>query len=132
MWQILNERISFFAGRAFRKSHVEIFIALVLGQQTGFRCIPFEGKQDLEKQLVRKIDAYQNSQARFIVLRHQDSAADCAAVKRKLMVLCEATGKAARCVVCIACKELEAFYLADLLAVEEAFGLTGLAKKSSK
>ena len=99
-------------------------------QNTGihFRCIPFEGKQDLEKQLVRKIRAYQH-QARFIVLRDQDSHPDCRQVKENLLDLCDETGKADKCRVRIACRELEAFYLADLQAVEQALGITGISGK---
>lgn len=106
----------------------------ILNTDIQFRCIPFEGKQDLKKQMVRKIRAYQNENARFIVLRDQDSHPDCKAVKRKLIELCEISGKAPKCLVRIACKELETFYLADLQAVENALGMKGLSRsqKSKK
>ena len=107
---------------------LETLLPRVLKPDTQFRCIPFEGKQDLEKQMVRKIRAYQNAQARFIVLRDQDSHPDCRVVKRKLLDLCESTGKASQCLVRIACRELEAFYLADLQAVENALEIKGLVK----
>lgn len=110
------------------KAMLESVLPRMLQEETRFRCIPFEGKQDLERQLTRKIRAYQNDQARFIVLRDQDSHPDCTAVKSKLLDLCLASGKADRCVVRIACRELETFYLADLLAVEQSLGLAGLAK----
>lgn len=110
------------------KAMLESVLPRVLNEETRFRCIPFEGKQDLEKQLTRKIRAYQNDQARFIVLRDQDSHPDCTVVKSRLLDLCKASGKADRCLVRIACRELETFYLADLLAVEQSLGLTGLAK----
>jgi hypothetical protein len=111
------------------KAMLESVLPRMLDQETRFRCIPFEGKQDLERQLTRKIRAYQNDQARFIVLRDQDSHPDCAAVKSRLLDLCHASGKADRCLVRIACRELETFYLADLLAVEQSLGLVGLAKQ---
>lgn len=38
-----------------------------------FRCIVFEGKQDLEKNLIRKIQGYRVPDSRFIVLRDQDT-----------------------------------------------------------
>ena len=38
-----------------------------------FRYIPFEGKQDLEKNLERKLRSYQNQAAQFVVIRDQDS-----------------------------------------------------------
>lgn len=111
------------------KAMLESLLPRILRAGTHFRCIPFEGKQDLEKQLMRKIRGYQNERARFIVLRDQDSHPDCRAVKAKLLELCEASGKAVRCLVRVACRELETFYLGDLQAVEEALGTPGLAKK---
>ncbi|WP_027389466.1 DUF4276 family protein [Chrysiogenes arsenatis] len=112
------------------KALLESLLPRLLNADAGikFRCIPFEGKQDLEKQLVRKIRAYQNSQARFVVLRDLDSHPDCTAVKGRLLELCRETGKADKCLVRIACRELESFYLADLHAVEQALQLRGLAK----
>lgn len=111
------------------KAMLESLLPRILNEETAFRCIPFEGKQDLEKQLARKIRAYQNDQARFIVLRDQDSHPDCTQVKARLLELCKQSGKPGKCLVRIACKELEAFYLADLLAVEQALELKALAKQ---
>jgi hypothetical protein len=111
------------------KAMLESLLPRMLNAGIGFRCIPFEGKQDLEKQLARKIRGYQNDRARFIVLRDQDIHPDCMAVKRKLLDLCNESGKAARCLVRLACRELEAFYLADLHAVEQALKIEGLARK---
>lgn len=110
------------------KAMLESLLPRMLDAGVTFRCIPFEGKQDLEKQLMRKIRAYQNDQARFIVLRDQDSSPDCKVVKRKLLDLCQQSGKADRCLVRIACRELETFYLADLQAVEQALEITNLAQ----
>ncbi|MDH2431834.1 DUF4276 family protein [Pokkaliibacter sp. MBI-7] len=111
------------------KAMLESLLPRMLSAEISVRCIPFEGKQDLEKQLTRKIRAYQNPEARFIVLRDLDSHPDCLAVKNKLLELCVESGKAAQCIVRIACKELETFYLADLQAVEEALQIKGLAKQ---
>lgn len=111
------------------KAMLESLLPRLLDQDIQFRCIPFEGKQDLEKQLVRKIRAYQNTQARFIVMRDQDSNPDCTAIKSNLLRLCQEAGKAEKCLVRIACKELESFYLGDLLAVEQALKLNGLTKQ---
>ncbi len=110
------------------KAMLESLLPRMLKEDTRFRCIPFEGKQDLEKQLTRRIRAYQNERARFIVLRDQDSHPDCTAVKQALLDLCEQSGKCARCLVRIACRELETFYLADLQAVERALEIDGLTR----
>lgn len=89
------------------------------------RCIPFQGKQDLEKQLVRKIRGYQNPEASFVVLRDLDSHADCKVLKARLATLCGQAGRP-ETLVRLACRELETFYLADLAAVEKGLGLSGL------
>jgi Domain of unknown function (DUF4276) len=96
------------------------------------RLMVFEGKQDLEKQMVKRLRGYVNPHARFIVLRDQDSTPDCKDVKKKLLGLCAQAGREAVSLVRIACRELESFYLADLQAVEAAFGLTGLLRHQSK
>jgi hypothetical protein len=92
------------------------------------RYISFEGKQDLEKQLVKRIRGYRNPGARFVILRDQDSNPDCAAVKAKLSDLSSRAGRP-DALIRIACRELESFYLADLEAVEKGLGITGLARQ---
>lgn len=81
--------------------------------------------ENLEKQMVRKIRAYQNPHARFLVLRDQDSYPGCCQLKQKLFSKCRESGKIKQCLVRIACRELEAFYLADLESVEQALELKG-------
>ena len=110
------------------RAMLESLLPRMMNKDMKFRCIPFEGKQDLEKQVLRKIRAYQNDQARFIVLRDQDSHPDCNLIKRRLLDLCEQSGKAAHCLVRIACKELETVYVADLQAVENALEIAGLSR----
>lgn len=111
------------------KAMLDSLLPRMLTDDISFRCIPFEGKQDLEKQLTRKIRAYQNPEARFIVMRDLDNHPDCLAVKKRLLDLCAISGKAAQCIVRIACTELETFYLADLQAVEQALQINGLLKQ---
>lgn len=94
----------------------------------GHRVIPFEGKQDMEKRMGLRIRSYQNPNVRFIVLRDQDSHADCVALKQSLQARCQGTGREAHCLVRIACTELETFYLADLAAVAQALEMPGLVK----
>ena len=103
----------------------------LLDPQVQPRLMVFEGKQDLEKQLIKRLRGYMNPQARFIVLRDQDSTPDCKVVKARLLGLCAQAGRQAVSLVRIACHELESFYLADLRAVEVALGVTGLARHQS-
>jgi hypothetical protein len=91
------------------------------------RYVVFEGKQDLEKQLVRKIRGYRNPDARFVVMRDQDINPDCKAVKARLTELCRQAGKP-DVLVRIACRELESFYLGDLAAVERGLEIRGLVR----
>lgn len=92
--------------------------------------IPFEGKQDLEKQLVRKMRGWQTPNSVFLVMRDQDSS-DCQKVKAKLTGLCAEAGKT-DAMVRIACRELESFYFGDLAAVEAGLGLRGLLQNKNK
>jgi hypothetical protein len=110
------------------KAMLESLLPRILSPDISFRCIAFEGKQDLEKQLPGKIRAYLNPLARFIVLRDQDSYPNCIELKQRLLNLCHASGKPDLCLVRIACTELETFYLADLWAVESALAIDGLVR----
>ena len=111
------------------RAMLESLLPRMIHPSIKYRLIPFEGKQDLEKQLVRKIRAYQNERARFIILRDQDSYPDCMRLKQQLLDLCAQTTKGEQCLVRLACTELETFYLADLQAVEDALGITGLVRQ---
>ncbi|MBW2735372.1 MAG: DUF4276 family protein [Deltaproteobacteria bacterium] len=93
-------------------------------ERFSLRFIPFEGKQDLEKQLVRKMRSWRTPDTQFIVLRDQD-AADCKDVKARLVALCSEAGHP-NALVRVACRELESWYLGDLCAVEKALGVKGL------
>lgn len=87
----------------------------------------FEGKQDLEKGLVRTLKAWRAPDCAFVVIRDQDSA-DCHAVKQKLIDLCRKANRG-EVLVRVACHELESFYLGDLAAVEKGLGISGIARK---
>ena len=114
------------------KALLESLLPRILDSSVITRLIAFEGKQDLEKQLTRKIRGYTNPNARFIVMRDQDSSPDCMVVKADLLKKCDDAGKLQQSLVRIACKELESFYLADLAAVESALALTGLVRHQNK
>jgi hypothetical protein len=79
----------------------------------------FEGKQDLEKQLPRRMKGWLRPNSRFIVMRDQDSG-DCIRIKQRLQALCAQAGRT-DAIVRIACRELEAFFVGDWKAVAEAF-----------
>ncbi len=96
-------------------------------ENVDWRCLPHEGKSDLEKSIPRKLRAWRNPGDRFVVLRDQDSA-DCRKVKERLQTLCRQSGREDT-LIRIPCRELEAWFLGDLAAVEVALGVEGLARK---
>jgi hypothetical protein len=85
-----------------------------------FICIPHEGKQDLEKSIPRKLRAWREPGAHFVVVRDNDGG-DCQALKQKLVTLCSEAGRA-DVLVRIACQELEAWYFGEPAAMARAFG----------
>lgn len=86
-----------------------------------FKVIPHQGVTDLERSLPRKLRAWRNPHARFIVLRDNDRG-DCMARKTKLTNICQQAGREGQFKVRIVCQELEAWFLGDLPALEKAFG----------
>lgn len=111
------------------KVMLESLLPRLLDDRIEYKLIAFEGKQGLEKRMVMRIQAYINDSARFLVMRDQDSAPDCVALKKSLIAKCVSSGRGSSCVVRIACRELETFYLADLKAVEQGLGMKGLVSK---
>ncbi len=92
--------------------------------------IVFEGKQDLEKKLSKRLNGWRRPNSRFIVMRDQDMA-DCKQVKSRLQNLCP-NDKLPHTLVRIACHELESWYLADLQAVEQGLMIPGVAAYQNK
>jgi hypothetical protein len=114
------------------KALLEVLIPRLFPEEipVQWRFIIFEGKQDLEKHLERKLRGYLNPRARFLVVRDQDKG-DCRKVKQKLVSLCISAGRP-EAIVRVACRELEAFYLGDLSAVELGLGVNGIASRQDR
>ncbi|HKZ36508.1 MAG TPA: DUF4276 family protein [Chryseolinea sp.] len=94
--------------------------------EVSFRYVVFEGKSDLEKNIERKIRAWKQPDTRFVILRDQDSG-DCRLIKQRLLSKCQSVSES-KILVRIACRELESWYLGDLLAVEKGLEIPNLAK----
>ncbi len=92
--------------------------------------IVFQGKQDLEKNMVLKLRRWLLPNSRFLVLRDQDSGG-CKEVKAGLMARCVAAGRP-DAVVRVACRDLESFFIGDWQAVADAFGKPALARLARK
>ena len=63
---------------------LESLLVRINPESVPVRYIVFEGKQDLESQLARRLKGYRNSDATFIVMRDQDGTPDCRAVRQSL------------------------------------------------
>ncbi|MDQ7784167.1 MAG: DUF4276 family protein [Desulfomonilaceae bacterium] len=98
--------------------------------EMSFICIPHEGKQDLEKSIPRKLKAWREPGARFVVIRDNDGG-DCPALKQRLVALCNSSGRS-DVLVRIACQELEAWYIGEPQAMAKAFGNSQLNDVGSK
>ena len=112
------------------KTMLEQILPRLLPSELSIQYLVFEGKQDLEKNLKRKLALWQMPDSAFVVLRDQDSA-NCVAVKNRLMSICREAGHP-EAVVRIACHELESFYLGDLDAVAQAYQMTMPSQKRKK
>ena len=89
----------------------------VIGDRAHFKIIPHQGVADLERSLPRKLRAWRDPNARFLIIRDNDRG-DCLARKRKLVDLCIAAGRQDRFLVRIVCQELEAWFLGDMAALQ--------------
>jgi hypothetical protein len=111
------------------KKMLDVVVPKILPPGISHRCIPFQGKSDLEKNISLKIRAWQKPNSVFLVMRDQDSG-DCKLVKKKLLEECENSRRPKKdYLVRIACHELESFYLGDLDAVRKAGFNINLSKK---
>lgn len=95
-------------------------LPLILPDGVYLQTISFQGKQDLERGLERKLKAWLRPDSKFLVVRDRDSE-NCVAVKKRLERICRAAGRE-NVLIRIACGELESFFLGDLRAVGLAFG----------
>lgn len=118
--------VVFFLEEASARAMLEGLLPRLLPNHSTWRFVVFEGKQDLDRRLERRLRGYLAPDALFVILRDKD-AADCVETKRSLRSKCEAAGKP-EALVRIACHELESWYLADLRAVEQGLGIEGLGE----
>jgi Domain of unknown function (DUF4276) len=120
----------FFLEEPSAQAMLEGLLPRLLAPALPVRYIVFEGKQDLERQLVRRLQGYRTPGARFVVLRDKD-AADCLHVKEQLRQKCLQAGKT-DVLIRIACHELESWYLGDLAAVAAGLAIEGLEAKQNR
>lgn len=119
--------IVFFLEELSAREMLKGLLPRLLPEDARIRYLVFRGKQDLEKNLVRRMRGWQLPNSVFVVIRDQDSG-NCHAVKQKLAHLCQQAGKK-DVLIRVACHELESFYLGDLDAVEKGLGIKGIAAR---
>lgn len=119
--------IVFFLEEPSAKEMLQGVLPRILPDNVCVRYLVFQGKQDLEKNLVPRLRGWLFPESIFVVLRDQDSG-DCVLVKEQLANLCQQAGKN-NILIRIACHELESFYLGDLAAVERGLGVKKLSMK---
>lgn len=86
---------------------------------------PHQGKGDLRKSIPTKVRAFAHQrEAIGIVVLHDQDANDCVELKQSLLSLCNANLQGASPpphLVRIVCRELEAWYLGDMDAIQTAY-----------
>ncbi|WP_287184190.1 DUF4276 family protein [Rhodovulum sp.] len=84
-----------------------------------FQIITFQGVGDLEASLTTKIKAWRDPHARFLVIRDNDNG-NCEARKKRLSEMIRAAGGTKPAKIRLVMQELEAWFLADPEALENA------------
>ena len=124
----MSPHIVFFLEEPSAKAMLDGFLPKILPAGWYHSCIVFEGKQDLEAQIVRRLRGYCIPDAKFVILRDKD-AGDCRIIKKRLIKKCKEASRS-NVLVRIACYELESWFLADLPAVQRGLGLSNLLQYS--
>lgn len=93
-----------------------------------FLCIPHEGKQDLEKSIPRKLRAWNEPGAVFVIVRDND-VGDCRVLKQKLLALCSSRDDV---FIRIACQALESWYFGQPEVLSAVYRRPDLQNLSAK
>jgi hypothetical protein len=115
------KELVFFLEEESAKVFLKALLPRLLPEDIHVQYITFEGKQDLEKNIERKLRAYNTPILGFVILLDQDHE-DCVALKAHLKKLCVQSGKT-NTLVRIACHHLESWYLGCLETVLPLYGI---------
>ena len=118
--------IVFFLEEPSAKEMLQGLLPKLIPDRITPRYVIFEGKQDLDKQIIRRLRQWRTSNTCFFILRDQDSG-DCKRIKQSLLDKCKAAHRTGA-IVRIACHELESFYLGDLRAVDSGLDSRDLSR----
>ena len=117
--------LAFFLEEPSAREMLKGLLPRLLPSQVGVYYVVFEGKQDLERNLTRKLLRWQRPDTVFLILQDQDSS-DCRELKERLTRKCKAAGR--RATVRVVCRELESWYFGDLAAVEHGLRIDNLQR----
>lgn len=109
---------------------LEGLLPRILPANIDVKYLVFEGKQDLEKRMGRRIRGWLQPDSKFVVLRDQDSG-DCRIIKERLVSLCSEIGQR-EVVIRIACRTLESWFVGDWDSVSAGFEQPRLAQLKRK
>ncbi|NEQ83656.1 MAG: DUF4276 family protein [Moorea sp. SIO2I5] len=130
----MSNNLIFMLEELSMKNVLDQLLPKIIPDEITYICITHQGKQDLEKSIPKKIEAFQYSpDTRFIIVHDQDSN-DCKELKSELLKICQTPGKDNNVMIRIICHELESWFLGDLAAVEKAYNMkpNSLSKQQSK
>jgi hypothetical protein len=112
------------------KGLLEGVLPRALPPSVGVAYVVHEGKQDLRKSIPRKLRAWGDPEARFVILHDQDRVV-CEDLKAELVELCRQAGQP-DALVRIVCQNLESWVLGDLDALAAAFGDPRIARHKQR
>lgn len=119
-------RIEFLLEEPSMANFLEIILPKILpdGFVLNENCFlrPHSGKSDLVKSIPRKVKVFSHfhEPAKIVIVHDQDSN-NCISLKEELIGLCQNNGNCP-VLIRIACRELEAWYLGDMDAIESVYG----------
>lgn len=124
------EHLVFLLEGESERDFLEILLPKVLPPGIHPHFMVFEGKQNLERNVVPKLKRWLLPKSQFIVMRDQDSG-DCKVIKESLRQKCIAAGHPGA-IVRVVCKALETFFVGDWAAVAQAYDRPSLEANQRK
>lgn len=105
---------------------LDALLPYIVPESISFITIPHEGKSDLQKSIPIKLRSWRQEGVKFVIVHDKDSC-DCKELKKHLMELCRQAGRP-ETLVRIVCSSLESWYLGDLKAVGDAYGILNISR----
>lgn len=125
------KNLVFFLEGHSEKEMLKEFIPRLFQNKINPIYIVFNGKQDLEQSLSKKLSGWIKPESAFVILLDQDQE-DCEKVKGRLIEICNQSASSHTYIVRIACHELESWYFGDLSSVGKALQKPDLIKYKHK